>query len=496
MCFCHGQLTDRRARGRARKMSWRAESTFKANSSAFAEDEKEWLKAAKKLRDIAKLEAKQKAGDKLEPNQLDKVNAKDDLLKQIEDLSRRLPSDTKLLENNKDIVDLLPRGKVEGILRKRQQDHERRVQRDAKEREEREKPVWMACHERPILGVAISEDNRIFTCSKDKTIICWSMKEQLLKSICTLGGHNGAVWALDLAPPAFQQLPGRLISGAADGKVLLWQTDPAYCKQGTVLSAYSTLQESGCIVRVLQWCPFDAEEEFPRFASASERPLALGVCQLRPKGKGWEAKQIMTKSLPEKTPGRANDLKWVGGAIKKLITAHDSGYVGIWKAEGEGDLLKTLKLHSSPVIKLCLTTDGGALLTASHDGTAACIDVSKPACEVLTTYKMEHPLNVVATSLDYKATADGIMGTVIVAGGRHNREVTTTTGTEDEFFAKILDGQNGEWMESGKGHFGPVHALVVMPDYGKYGAFATGSEDGTIRVHGVDGSTLHSSIPL
>jgi len=472
-------------------MSWRAESTFKA-SSALAEEEKDFLKLVKKVRDILKLEEKIASGEKLQQSQLAKVSEKEWLLKDLAALGGRLPATTEVLDKNTDIVDMLPSRAVQDILKKqrqaqdrKQQDDSRRAQRVEKEREERNQPEFMCRHERAILGIAVSKDY-IYTCSKDKFVLCWSYDQALLSCVCTYAGHRGAVRAIDSSPSG-------LISGDSDGKIMLWDKDAGRKKACTVAGPLATFDDGG-IVNVLRWCPFDNPAGYSdksgglcRFASACEklasRPAAIAVWNL----KGKTAELLLRL---EDLPGKANDLRWAGGAKTKLLSCHDNGYVGVWLAEGAGSLLKTIKLHEKPIAMLCITPDSKAVVTASHDSTVKVVDISTPATETIATYKADRPLNALDASADY---VPGASGHLIVAGGRDPMVVTTSCLMEDEFEAKILDSESGMPIAAAKGHFGPVHDLVFMPWLARgTGGFATCSEDGCLRVHALDGSTLHS----
>lgn len=153
-------------------------------------------------------------------------------------------------------------------------------------------------------------------------------------------------------------------------------------------------------------------------------------------------------------------------------------------------MMKTIKLHSSPIASLCLSPDGKAVITASHDSSSKVVDISNPATETLMTYKADRPLNAVDVSSDFDQNSGA--GQLIVAGGRDPMVVTTSSLMEDEFEAKILDSESGMPVAAAKGHFGPVHDVVFMPWLGESGGFATCSEDGCLRVHGMDGRTLHS----
>lgn len=463
-------------------MSWRAESTYQ-KQSAFAEDEKEFLKLAKKLRDILKLEEKVKTGENLAQNQQDKINSKDLLLKEVTLLAGRLPGDSDVLEKTQDITALLPAAAVHGIEKRRKQELERRQSREKKQEEERRAPSFMCRHDRPILSVCVSADGRyLFTCSKDGYLICWSLEQKLLKALYTFAGHTGAVFTLDVTA-----VPPLLISGSADGQVKFWEADLAHLKPLTVTSPKNTLEHGGR-VRVLKWCPFDEGSSGRRFASASEKlgskPAVIAVWHASPAG---EAKQLLEiKDLP----GKANDLEWGGGGKLKLFSAHDNGYVGVWLAEAPGSLMKTIKLHNAAISSLTLTSDASTLVTASHDKTSKAVDVSQPATETLATFELNRPLNAVAVSEDFQAQKTG---TVVLAGGKDARDVTRAKDMqEDEFEAKVVDSTSGKILAAAAGHFGPVHGLLSLPRIGTMGAFASVSEDGCLKVHGLDGTLLHS----
>jgi WD40 repeat protein len=195
---------------------------------------------------------------------------------------------------------------------------------------------------------------------------------------------------------------------------------------------------------------------------------------------------VKLENLP---PAKPNDLQWAAGAKMKLLSAHDNGYVGVWSAEAPGSLLKTIKLHTGPVASLCITSDSKTMLTASHDRSGKAVDISSPETPILARYEANRPLNAVTMSDDYKA---GETGVVVLGGGRDPMVVTQSNLLEDEFQAKVLDSASSSVLAAGQGHFGPVHAARFMSWIGPRGAFATAAEDGCLRVHGVDGSLLHS----
>lgn len=468
-------------------MSWRAESTFKP-SSKLVDEEKEFLKLAKKIREILKLEERVAKGETLEGLQQEKVASKEKLLKEITTYAVKLPGESEVLQKNQDVTDLLPDGALRDIQKKRHQDQQQRERRAQQEAEKRDRPEFMPRHDKPIVDVALSADGgHLFTCSKDKYVLCWTMKDRLLQVLCTFAGHKGAVFAVDAVPG-----PCGLVSGGADGEVRLWQADPAKMRLGSVASPQASFEHGG-IVRVLRWCPFDAPGATSRrLASASEKlvskPPAICVWRIGERGRS----ECLVRIDDDKVlPGKANDLRWGGGAKTKLFSCHDNGYVGVWSAD-TGDLLKTIKLHGAPIMSLALAQDGSSLVTASHDATSSVVDVTKPTTDVLRVYKANRPLNAVCLSADFKA---GGGGAVVVAGGKNARDVTTQVTLEDEFESKVRDGTSGdELCSTTKAHFGPVHRLLSLPALGKAGAFASISEDGCLKVHELDGRMLHSDV--
>eukprot|EP00434_Breviolum_minutum_P026962 symbB.v1.2.023837.t1/scaffold2208.1/size85765/6 len=424
-------------------MSWRAESTYQ-KQSAFAEDEKEFLKLAKKLRDILKLEEKVKTGENLAQNQQDKINSKDLLLK--EEGSREILMSWKRPRTSLRFFQL------QQCMASRKDGN--RQSREKKQEEERRAPSFMCRHDRPILSVCVSADGRyLFTCSKDGYLICWSLEQKLLKALYTFAGHTGAVFTLDVTA-----VPPLLISGSADGQVKFWEADLAHLKPLTVTSPKNTLEHGGR-VRVLK-C---ASEKL------GSKPAVIAVWHASPAG---EAKQLLEiKDLP----GKANDLEWGGGGKLKLFSAHDNGYVGVWLAEAPGSLMKTIKLHNAAISSLTLTSDASTLVTASHDKTSKAVDVSQPATETLATFELNRPLNAVAVSEDFQAQKTG---TVVLAGGKDARDVTRAKDMqEDEFEAKVVDSTSGKILAAAAGHFGPVHGLLSLPRIGTMGAFASVSEE-------------------
>jgi translation initiation factor 3 subunit I len=496
--LAHGEALRLRERSVAvGSMSWRAESTFVA-SSKLTDEEKEYLKLAKKLREILKLEERVAKGEVLEGLQSEKVAGKDKLLKEVVSWAMKLPPKTEVLEKNPDITALLPDSAVSKIEKTRRQEQQVRERKAEREEKEKDKPIFMCRHEKPITDVALAADGRhLFTCSKDRYVLCWSTKNKLLQVISTLGGHKGACFALDVTAG-----PYGVVSGDSTGWMHFWQADTSKLAVGSVTAPSASFEHRG-MVRVLRWCPFDEPGGSRRLASTSDKlvsqPPAIRVWQVGGRGR---VEEIIGVDDPEVLKGKANDLRWGGGGFLKLFTSHDNGYVAVWRADGTGPkregsnvvqmpFLKAIKLHSGPIVSLAVSNDGSTLVTASHDKTSKAVDVTQQSTPVVVEYKAERMLRTVCLSQDFKAGPGGA-GCVVIAGGEHDRDVTRSGATAAEFQAQVLQAETGDELVSVKAHFGPIHTLLPLPAFGKAGAFASVAEDGLLKVHGLDGRILHS----
>ena len=77
---------------------------------------------------------------------------------------------------------------------------------------------------------------------------------------------------------------------------------------------------------------------------------------------------------------------------------------------------------------------------------------------------------------------------VILGGGTDSRDVTTTLGKSTYFDIRFFHMVFEEEIGKVKGHFGPIHILAFSPD-GL--GFASGGEDGYVRLHKFDKAYLN-----
>lgn len=74
---------------------------------------------------------------------------------------------------------------------------------------------------------------------------------------------------------------------------------------------------------------------------------------------------------------------------------------------------------------------------------------------------------------------------VVVGGGQAAVEVTTTSSREGKFEARFYHKILGDEIGRVPGHFGPINYIAVHP---RGLGFATGGEDGYVRLHHFDKS--------
>lgn len=90
-------------------------------------------------------------------------------------------------------------------------------------------------------------------------------------------------------------------------------------------------------------------------------------------------------------------------------------------------------------------------------------------------FKVERPVNSAAFS--------PIREHIILGGGQEAMEVTTSAVKAGKFEARLFHLVFEEEFARVKGHFGPINSLAFFPD-GK--GYASGGEDGYVRVHNFD----------
>ena len=95
----------------------------------------------------------------------------------------------------------------------------------------------------------------------------------------------------------------------------------------------------------------------------------------------------------------------------------------------------------------------------------------------LKIYRAEQPVN--------DAVISPLKNHIILGGGQEAMSVTTTSTRSGKFEAHFYHIYQENWLGAVHGHFGPINSLAFHPD-GK--AYASGGEDGYVRLHNFDPS--------
>ncbi|KAH9299278.1 hypothetical protein KI387_030960 [Taxus chinensis] len=322
------------------------------------------------------------------------------------------------------------------------------------------RPIVLKGHERPLTFLKYNRDgDLLFTCAKDHTPNVWYGHNG--ERIGTYQGHNGAVWCCDVSRDST-----RLITGSADQSVKLWNVE-----DGTQLFSFK----------------FDSPARSVDFSEGDK--LALITTDPFMELKSAIHVKRIEKDLSRQNsesgltiPGtkfRINRAVW-GPLNRTIISAGEDAVVRLWDSE-TGQLLKESdpeKGHQKGITSLAKSADGSFFLTGASDKSAKLWDIR--TLTLIKTYVTERPVNAVAIS--------PIFDHVVLGGGQSASDVTTTDRRAGKFEAKFYHMILEEEIGGVKGHFGPINALAFNPD-GR--SFASGGEDGYVRVHHFDPDYYH-----
>lgn len=159
-------------------------------------------------------------------------------------------------------------------------------------------------------------------------------------------------------------------------------------------------------------------------------------------------------------------------ADQYIIAGFDSGYIVKYDVE-MGKEIARIKAHTERVNRLNFNRDKSMFITASKDCSSNLIDPHN--LTIVKTYKTERPVNGAVISPTHPH--------VLLGGGQDAQSVTTTAASQGKFETRFFHMIYGEEFGRVRGHFGPINALDIHP-FGR--SFASGSEDGFIRLHHFD----------
>lgn len=332
------------------------------------------------------------------------------------------------------------------------------------------RPILLKGHERSITLVKFNYDgDLLFTGSKDHVPSMWRSENG--ERIGTFNGHKGTIWDLDVC-----RFSKRVVTASADATSRLWDCETGECLmdfkhhgpvRGVAFSEGSQMFASisdPFVDHNAQISVYDIpEDEDPSMYDETPR-LEIDLPKM-PDGKRVNPTNIVWLNLNE-----------------ALFVTFDNGSIRLYDPV-TGDELEEIFPHEKKINRVSFNKDKTLFITASADFTSKLYDVVD--LEHLKTYKTDRPVNdaVISETKDH----------ILLGGGQEAMSVTTTAGKVGKFETRFFHLVYEEEFGVVKGHFGPINALDINPNGRSY---ASGAEDGYVRLHYFDKSYLDMKDPV
>jgi translation initiation factor 3 subunit I len=316
------------------------------------------------------------------------------------------------------------------------------------------KPIMITGHTRPLTQIKYNrEGDLLFTAAKDKVPSVWYSHDG--QRLGTFDGHNGAVLccAVDSTSRFF-------FSGSADNTVRVWDV-----QTGKTLSTLST--PTG--VRTLQ-LSYDETKLMYATDNTMGQQCTLNIIDIKQLlQEGESAAPSWSVTTTDKVT-----CGLYGLCDESIIVGTDTGELRQFDVATK-EMMRKLQAHKKYINDLQYNKDMSMFITASKDQSARLFDTL--SFEEMRAFETTRPINSAAIS--------PLKDHVVIGGGQEARDVTTTHNKQGKFDAQFFHMIFGELMGSVKGHFGPINTLAFHP---RGIGYASGGEDGYIRVHEFDES--------
>ncbi|XP_066256120.1 eukaryotic translation initiation factor 3 subunit I [Euwallacea similis] len=319
------------------------------------------------------------------------------------------------------------------------------------------KPLILQGHERSITQIKYSrEGDLLFSSSKDgKPNVWYSLNGERLG---TFVGHQGVVWCIDV-----DWTTTKFMSGAGDNTFKVWD-----CETGKETGHIETSSS-------VRACMFSYSANMAVYATdrAMKQPCELFIIDVRTIDSSFQHQKPILRIPITADDSRVSSLLW-DNLDETVITGHENGEISQWDLK-TGKKINSVKEHDNLINDMQWNKDATMFITASKDHTARLFDAE--TLMLLKTYKTERPVNSAAIS--------PILEHVVLGGGQEAMEVTTTSSRAGKFDSRFFHLVFEEEFGRVKGHFGPINSVAFHPD-GK--SYASGGEDGYVRIHNFDSS--------
>jgi translation initiation factor 3 subunit I len=292
----------------------------------------------------------------------------------------------------------------------------------------------------------------------------------LIFTFAFAGPHGGALWDID---PNWNST--YVVTACADANARLFEV---------TTGKYIARMPHDGVVRAVKWGDgniFFATASDP-FHTRDRGFISIFRCPdadttLTPSREENDPAPLHLRSLaiPIAENDKAVCLNWTIGD-QYILAGFDSGDLIKYDLE-TGKEIQKKRLHQDRVNRLNSNRDKSMFITASKDYSAKLIDPLN--LEVVKTYQTNRPVNGAVISPTHPH--------ILLGGGQDAQQVTTTAASQGKFETRFFHMIYGEEFGRVRGHFGPINALDVHP-FGR--SFASGSEDGFIRLHHFDQNYL------
>jgi len=316
------------------------------------------------------------------------------------------------------------------------------------------KPIMLKGHERPLTTVKFNrEGDLLFSCAKDHAPTVWYTDNG--ERLGTYNGHQGTVWDCD---PNWTST--RMLTGSADRSAKLWDLE-----RGTELFNWGF--RAG--IRSVSFAHGERMFLAVQDQTFSSQP-SIFIFNLADDLKDQTDEPVRTM-FPADNKEKMNTALW-GALNQTIISCGKDGCLRLWDVENGRQTIK-VQAHKKEIMNMRFSKDQTMLITASADQTSKLYDAK--TLELIKTYQSDRPLN--------DASISPICNHVLVGGGQEAINVTTTSTKAGHFEADFHHLVYEHFLGSVKGHFGPINTLAFMPNGRGY---ASGSEDGYVRLHHFD----------
>lgn len=319
------------------------------------------------------------------------------------------------------------------------------------------RPLLLKGHERSLTQVKFNkEGDLIFTVAKDKVASVWFSNNG--ERLGTYNGHNGTIWSIDVDSKS-----QFLVTGSADFSMKLWDVATGEC-------LYTFKQDTS--VRRVEFDPFGT-----KILAVTDKVMGFpGSIITYTLNRSNPSQQDETPIVKIDTKEGFEKVSVAGFSYlgKYIIAGHQDGTVSKYDAN-TGEFLDSKKVNEGLITDLQFSEDRTYFIVSSKDKSAVIFDVDN--LTQLKRFEADAPMNTAALT--------PIKNFVVLGGGQEARDVTTTSASQGKFEARFYHKIFEDEIGRVKGHFGPLNYIAMHPSGSGY---ASGGEDGYVRVHTFDKS--------